>query len=166
MSPTSLATGGGKALPIMRHANVFLLPNCQSSGNPCRRAIIRGVSRGMPSKSLSGASLAILLPSTPISAHAIRARVGPRSGPPCFLLPPTRVGATLFAICLHCAALDHPLADIRSYRELPTSCISLGFGKGKVNESNMSVRMPTITARGRSCGTPKSEAFSKLIWTL
>jgi hypothetical protein len=40
-----------------------------------------------------GASIAIPSPFTPSIFHAARARVGPRSGPPCFLLPPTIVGA-------------------------------------------------------------------------
>ena len=43
-----------------------------------------------------GASFATPEPSTPSSSHAFFARAGPRSGPPCFLDPPTIVGAILF----------------------------------------------------------------------
>ena len=85
--PTASATGGGKALPIWRQAFVFLPVMRQESGNPWSRAIMRGVRRGDPSKSGPGASSAIVFPVTFIAAHAFRARVGPRSGPPCFFDP-------------------------------------------------------------------------------
>ena len=46
-------------------------------------------------------------PSTPRAAHARRARVGPRSGPPCFVLPPTMVGAISLARFFHASAPFH-----------------------------------------------------------
>ena len=149
-----MATGGGKALPIIRQAVVFPLPKYHSSGKPCNLASILGVSRGMPEKSAAGASSAIPFPSTPNSAHACRALVGPKSGPPCFLLPPTRVGAILFAFCFHAAAPAQPLADMRSKRVSPTVGVSCSILEGKVNTSSKSFRMPIITTLGRNCGTP------------
>ena len=121
--PTAFATGGGKALPIMRQAAVFFVPKSQSSGKPCRRASIRGVSRGKPSKPGSGASVATPRPSMPSSAHACRALVGPRSGPPCFLLPPTSVGAMRLALSRHAPAFSQPRAAMRSWRVLPRSVL-------------------------------------------
>lgn len=46
--PIFSATGGGKALPIMRQAAVFLFPKLHVSGKPCIRASILGVRRGIP----------------------------------------------------------------------------------------------------------------------
>ena len=92
-SPTACATGGGNAFPIIRHAMVFFFPKVHVSGNPCILAIIRLVKRGNPLNSCSGAVLATPRPSTPNSAQAFLALTGPRSGPPCFLEPPTKVGA-------------------------------------------------------------------------
>ena len=57
---------------------------------------MRTVRRGAPSKSGAGASFASPRPSTPSAAHAWRARVGPRSAPPCFFEPPTSVGGMRF----------------------------------------------------------------------
>ena len=54
-----MATGGGNAFPIIRHAKVFLIPKSQLSGKPCNLANIRGVSRGIPLNFAHGASLAI-----------------------------------------------------------------------------------------------------------
>jgi hypothetical protein len=62
---------------------------------PCSRATIRTVSLGgWPSGWPGpGAWSAMPRPSTPRSFQAWRARVGPRSGPPYLVLPPTIVGA-------------------------------------------------------------------------
>lgn len=54
--------------------------------------------------SLRKGRAAIPKPSTPSESHCLRARVGPRSGPPCFRLPPTIVGAISFARSLQSAA--------------------------------------------------------------
>lgn len=148
--PTASAIGGGKAFPIMRHAVVFRSPNDHESGNPWIRAIMRGVSRGMPVKSFCGASFAMLFPSIPIAAHALRALVGPKSGPPCFLLPPTSVGAMVEALFLHSAAPCHSFSDIKSNNASPTvgaGCRCLG---GNENVSVRSLRTPIITTRGRN----------------
>ena len=131
--PTACATGGGKALPIILQAIVFLLPKVHVSGKPWMRAIIRLVRRGIPSKSCSGASFAIPFPSTPSSAHAFFALVGPRSGPPCFLEPPTSVGAILSAPSAHFFAPFHPFCDIRSHSVSPTVGDSLGCSCGYSN---------------------------------
>src|SRR5438046_2457178 len=63
------------------------------SGNPCRRAIIGIVRRGTCFLGVSGPGMrsASPSPSTPNCNHAARARVGPRSGPPCFFDPPERL---------------------------------------------------------------------------
>ena len=94
-SPRARATGGGKALPTCRYAAVFRPENSHQSGKPCSRATIRTVSLGRWSTGNKGpgAESPMPSPSTPSPFHASRARVGPRSGPPCFLLPPTIVGA-------------------------------------------------------------------------
>ena len=55
---------------------------------------MRTVSRGIPTKSTGGAASTIPLPSTLNVVQAARARVGPKSGPPCFFEPPTIVGAS------------------------------------------------------------------------
>ncbi len=80
-------------------------------GSP-RRATIRTVSLGMPTKSLAGALSAIPFPSTPKLAHASLALVGPRSGPPCFKEPPTIVGA------ISSAAVRHALAPSNRWQRL------------------------------------------------
>ena len=97
-----------------RYALVFRPVKCQSSGKPCIRATMGTVSRGIPTKSGSGASSATVLPLTPSVSHARRALVGPRSGPPCFLEPPTMVGAISSARSRHAFAPGHPLAAIMS----------------------------------------------------
>src|SRR5690349_19417446 len=97
---TAVATGGGKAFPTCLYAAVFDPLNTQSSGKPCNRATILNVSRGFAFSGNSGpgGASAIPRPSTPNEAHCFRARVGPRSGPPCFLEPPTIVGAIPHAL--------------------------------------------------------------------
>ena len=54
------------------------------------------------------------------AAHAARARVGPRSGPPCFFDPPTIVGAISSARLAQAEAPRQPFAAIRSRRTAPT----------------------------------------------
>ena len=56
------------------------------------RAVIRAVNRGIPEKFSGGALSQSPEPSTPNSAHARFERVGPKSAPPCFFEPPTKVG--------------------------------------------------------------------------
>ncbi len=162
-SPTACATGGGNAFPIIRHAAVFFFPNVHVSGKPCILAIILLVRRGIPSKSGSGAVLATPRPSTPSSAHAFLALTGPRSGPPCFLEPPTKVGAILFAFFAQSFAPSHLFSAIKSYSVSPTVGAHPGFPFGYEKEMFSSFRIATITTRGRSCGTAKSEAFNNLI---
>src|SRR6476659_3822967 len=84
--PTACASGGGKAFPICLYAAVFPPLNIHESGNACSRAVIESVRRGLPSmgKSASGGSFAMPSPSTPSDFHCFFARVGPKSGPPCF----------------------------------------------------------------------------------
>lgn len=160
--PTAQATGGGKALPTCRYAEVFLPQKIQSSGKPCSRATMRTVSFGYPSRGKSdpGGSSAIPRPSTPRERHARRARVGPRSGPPCFLDPPTIVGAMSWARKDHSFAPGQHLSDIWSASACPTVggfCISEGHTK---RFPILMDRKATNTNRGLSCGTPKSRAFS------
>jgi hypothetical protein len=94
--PTASATGGGNALPICRYRAVFSPLNRQphSSRQPCSLVTISQVSRGRRAGSAeaAGAWSATPSPSTPRSAQACLARVGPRSAPPCFFEPPTMVG--------------------------------------------------------------------------
>jgi len=80
--------------------------NCQESGNPCSRATMRTVTLGSPSsgKAGPGSWSAMPRPSTLKYAHAARARVRPRSGPPCFLLPPTMVEAIALGRFAHALA--------------------------------------------------------------
>jgi hypothetical protein len=132
-NPTALATAGGKAFPTCRYAAVLPPTNSQSSGKPCRRATIRTVRRGMPTKFLSGASPAMPWPSTPSVSQAFFARVGPRSGPPYLRLPPTMVGAISLALSRHSLAPFHPWAEIRSNNTSPTVGGSLKLGPGQVN---------------------------------
>ena len=98
----------------LRNAAVFFFPNVHVSGNPCILAIILLVKRGIPSKPGSGAALATPPPSIPSSAHAFLALTGPRSGPPCFLDPPTKVGAILFAFFAQSFAPSHLFSAIKS----------------------------------------------------
>ena len=159
-----MATGGGNAFPIIRHAVVLRDPNPQQSGKPCRRANILGVNLGIPVKSAVGASLAIPFPSTPMSAQAFLALVGPKSGPPCFLLPPTRVGAILLAFVRHSPAVVQPFSAIKSYKVSPTVRGGTSEQVGNSKVSSMSRRTPMMTTLGRSCGTPKSDEFSNRMW--
>ena len=66
------------------------------------------VSFGEPTKPAAGGASATLEPSTPNRAHAKRARVGPKSAPPCLVLPPTKVGASPIAFWLHADAPSQP----------------------------------------------------------
>ena len=128
-SANALATGGGKALPTWRYVEVFAPANCQESSNPCTRAAIRTVRCGSPTNPGSGASLARRCPLTPSFAHLRLARVGPRSGPPCFLLPPTSVGAILLALLRQSSAPSQPRSLIRSNSFSPTvTFFRLAFG--------------------------------------
>lgn len=147
---TARATGGGKALPTCRYAAVFFPWNCQPSSNPWIRAAIRTVKRGIPTKSDSGAESASDFPLTPKVSHARRALVGPKSGPPCFFEPPTRVGAISLARLAQARAPRHPLIDIRSISVSPTVGGSLGVGDGHSKPSLMSSLSATITTLGRS----------------
>src|ERR1035441_562696 len=113
-SATALANGGGNAFPICLYAAVLPPLNCHSSGKPCSRATILTVNRGIAQKDGPGASFAMPSPSTPNAAHAVLARVGPRSGPPCLWEPPTRVGAIWFADFFQALAPFHPFAAIKS----------------------------------------------------
>src|SRR6185437_10689526 len=115
----------------------------------------------MPEWVLEGGSFAIPKPSTPRLAQALRARVGPRSGPPCFKLPPTTVGAISFAVSRQNLAPSHPLEAIKSYKTSPTVLGIPKFPAGQENFSNRSCFSATKITRGRSCETPKSDAFSK-----
>ncbi len=137
---------------------VFAPVIAQSSGKPWMRAAMRTVRRGSPEKSGSGACGAMVDPFTPRSAHARRARVGPRSGPPCFLEPPTSVGAIRFARAAQASAPFHPRSAMRSTRVSPTVGAGCGEGDGYSKETAISLRKPTAMTRGRSWGTPKSEA--------
>src|SRR5579863_10169802 len=113
----------------------------------------------MPTKSLPGGSSAMPRPSTPSVDHALRARVGPRSGPPCFLEPPTTVGAISSAFLHHALEPFQPLAAIRSNSLSPTVCGGTEDLSGHEKCSAYCFRTATKTTRGRSCDTPKSDAF-------
>lgn len=138
---------------------VFRPENIQESGKLWMRATIRLVSRGSLSwgKETTGASSAIPMPSTPNSRHRRLARVGPRSGPPCFFEPPTRVGAGAFARSAQASAPSQPLAAIKSTRVSPT-CVSLACGIGQRKHSMSRARRAIKINRGRSWGTPNVEA--------
>ena len=160
-SPTAQATGGGKAFPTCRYAAVFLPENSQLSGKPWILAAIRTVRRGIPvvGKSGSGGLSARLRASTPSSLQASRARVGPRSGPPCRFEPPTSVGATPSALSAQVVAPRHPREAMRSRSALPTvGGVPTAFGHAK--RFAPLPRIATRTKRGRSWGTPKLQAFS------
>ena len=153
-SPIALATGGGKAFPIILYAAVFLKPKVQSSENPWSLASILTVNLGTPLNSRRGGSFATPLPSTPNISHAFLALTGPRSGPPCFLEPPTRVGAILFAFSAHNVALSQQLEAIRSKRVSPTvgGVFKQGFGYEKLEFKSLPT--PIIINLSLNCGTP------------
>ena len=73
-----------------------------------RAAILRVKEHRVDRVSTFGAASAIPRPSTPSSAHAARARVGPEV-PPCFLLPPERRGDAVRPLA-HAEAPAHLLA--------------------------------------------------------
>ncbi len=125
------------------------------------RAAIRTVKRGIPTKSNVGTSSAMPLPSTPRLAQACLARVGPKSGPPCFLLPPTSVGATSQALSLHACAPRQPLEAMRSPSAAPTVGAVCKPGVGQSKKADAPGFKATKITRGLSCGTPKSLAFIK-----
>jgi hypothetical protein len=116
--------------------------------------------RSAGSSPRSGAASAMPSPSTPSSAQARLARVGPRSPPPCFFDPPTIVGAILFAWRAQRAAPGHPRAPIRSTSDSPTVSGGTPDGAGQRNQRASAGRSATSTKRGRNCGTPKSDACS------
>src|SRR5438034_373062 len=120
-TPSARATGGGKALPTWRYAAVLRPEKDQRSGNPWRRETIATVSLGgrPGGKSGPGGWSATPRPSTPSAAQARRARVGPRSGPSCFLLPPTMVGAMPRARDAPASAPGQPSDAIRARRVSP-----------------------------------------------
>src|SRR5690348_8557068 len=76
-------------------------------------------------------------PSTPSAAQAWRARVGPRSGPPCFLLPPTMVGAMAQARPAQASAPGQPPEAIRSRSVSPTVGGRRDEGAGQLNAPTM-----------------------------
>ena len=156
--PTASATGGGNALPICRYRAVLRPLNRQphSSRQPCSLVTISQVSLGRRAGSASGpgAASAIPMPSTPRSAHARLARVGPRSAPPCFFEPPTMVGAIRSARRAQAAAPGQPRAAIRSPTVWPTVAGGRGDGDGQRNQGASCGRSATSTVRGLSCGTP------------
>ena len=100
------------------------------------------------------------------AAQALRARVGPRSGPPCFLEPPTMVGAISLASSAQRFAPIQPFAPIKSAKVAPTVGGLCGNTSGQSKASTRSLRRATITTRGLSWGTPKSDALSnrQSIW--
>src|SRR5215510_7425117 len=110
-----------------------------------------GLSAG---KSGPGISSAMPSPFTPIAAQAARARVGPRSGPPCFLLPPTMVGAIPAARHAQATAPGQPREAIRSPRASPTVGGGVAYDYGQQNHSAQGERIATNTNRGRSWETP------------
>ncbi len=73
-------------------------------------------------------------PSTCRLRQAVLARVGPRSGPPCFLLPPTIVGAMAPARLAQAAAPGQPPSAIRSARTAPTVGTGPVAGAGQRNQ--------------------------------
>lgn len=153
-SPNAFATGGGKAFPTCRYAAVFLPTNSQPLGKPWTRAAIGTVRRGMPSKPCGGGSSAMLFPFTPSSSQAFLARVGPKSGPPCFFDPPTSVGAMASACSAHFAAPSQPFEDISSNRSWPTvkGCSRRVSGHWKYRAYGCF--KATRMVRGRSWDTP------------
>ena len=159
-SPKAFATGGGKTFPTWRYAAVFRPAIAQESGSPCKRDTICTVSLGgCPSGNAApGGSSAIPSPSTPSFRHAARARVGPRSGPPCLVLPPTMVGAIPAAWRDHASAPGQPAEPIRSRSASPTVGGRWSSGSGQWNAAAQGCFIAISTSRGRSCGTPWSLA--------
>ncbi len=156
---TTRATIGGKAFPTCRYAAVLPPVNSQSAGKLCKRATIRTVSRGMRSNGAVefGAASATPIPSTDISRHWAFARVGPKSGPPCFFDPPTIVGAILCAFAAQASAPGQPFSAICGNNASPTEGVS-PHPTGHEKCSASAGRRATITKRGRNCGTPNSDA--------
>ena len=114
------------------------------------RAAIRMVNLGMPIKGGDGTSSAIPFPSTPNVAQAFFARVGPRSGPPCFLLPPTNVGAMSQAWSRHLEAPAQPLAAIKSNKALPTVGAAELRGTGQLKKRETELLSATMMTLGRN----------------
>ena len=166
LSPSAFATGGGNALPICRYCEVFRPANLywSSSDHPWIRAAISTVRRGIVwlggRASSAGGASATPFPSTPSLAQPSFARVGPRSAPPCFLLPPTKVGPTSFAISRHASACFHPRAAMSEYSASPTVVRARSSGTGQRKNRMSSALIAMSTKRGLNCGTPKSEACS------
>src|SRR5690606_2135477 len=94
-------------------------------------------------------SLATPLPLTPRASQAAFARVGPKSAPPCFLLPPTNVGAMLFAISTQVSRCLQPLAPIISRSAVPPVAV-VGDSSGQEKYSASAGRSATSTKRGRN----------------
>ena len=155
---TARARLGGRALPTCRYRCVLLPARLQSSGNDWSLDAMLTVSFGWPSKSGLGASSATPSPSTPSSAQAFRALVGPRSGPPCLREPPTSVGAGRFAFSDHSRARFQPFEAISSNKVWPTVAPPL-FGRG--HAKSRSPRRATRKERTLDCGTPWSRAFKR-----
>lgn len=101
-------------------------------------------------------------PSIPSRAHCARARVGPRSGPPCFFDPPTKVGAIASARRRHFEAPRQPREAIRSPIASPTEGGSHSPRAGQMNASGIAPLNATRMNRGRSCGTPNHDALTTL----
>src|SRR5207249_10080646 len=97
--------------------------------------------------------------STPKLDHCRFALVGPRSGPPCFLEPPTIVSAIPHAFLCQRSAPSHPLDAIKSPRVCPT-VVATGICFGQLNALAYWLLSATRTKRGRSCGTPNEQALS------
>src|SRR5690554_6232383 len=108
---------------------------CQLAGNPWTIAAILTVKRGRPLNPAGGGSSASVPPSIPSSFQAALDRVGPRSGPPCFLEPPTRVGAILLARLAQSFAPSQPFDPISSTRSSPTVGGGLMDGSGQAKAS-------------------------------
>src|ERR1035437_9245983 len=108
--------------------------------------------------SAGGASSARVRPSTPSRSQSARARVGPRSGPPCLCEPPTTVGAMLFAPLAQALAPFQPLAALNGYRPSPTVG-GVPVGVGHVKCAAYRRLIATRTNLGRSWGTPYSHAL-------
>ena len=155
-SPRARATGGGKALPTCRYAAVFRPENSHQSGKPCSRATIRTVSLGRWSTGNKGpgAESPMPSPSTPSPFHASRARVGPKSGPPCFLLPPTIVGAIPQAARRPVQSPGPALRAHQVGQHLPHRGRRGHRRRGHRNHEAHGCRTATSTNRGRSWGTP------------
>src|SRR5438128_2619144 len=124
------------------------------------------------------------MPEIPSCFHAALALLGPRSAPPCFLDPPTRVGAippplslssvsrsrAFFCHFLKAALARFPWAPVKYGSNLSriddssasatlngSSCVAVGHSYLR-SSPRISLRNATRMARGRSCGTPKSLA--------